>query len=297
MSSATETPFARLLRVVAKVEPLRGQSGVRLLCVFLLPVWRAISSCGRCATRWGRSMASSHLQELFTGTFLASFIVAPVYAGLASRIRLVDLPALGLWLHRPHHGRLLFRCSRAHANNRWIAAAFYVWLSTFNLLTISVFWSMMADIFSQHPGQAAVRLHRRGRHRRHHRRAGLYRAFRQSSGHQHPAADFGGRLCDHRAAGARAGKREAQAAALAIRRRSKPAWIKSLGGNPFDGFVLLFKSRYLLDDRAVPAADDLDFDRDLFPARRSDQQGIRQPGRRAPRPTPPSIWRPTPSRC
>ena len=34
------------------------------------------------------------------------------------------------------------------ANNRWIAAAFYVWLSTFNLLTISVFWSMMADIFS-----------------------------------------------------------------------------------------------------------------------------------------------------
>ena len=29
-----------------------------------------------------------HLQELFTGTFIVSFIVAPVYAGFASRIRL-----------------------------------------------------------------------------------------------------------------------------------------------------------------------------------------------------------------
>ena len=36
----------------------------------------------------------AHLQELFTGTFLVSFIVAPIFAGFASRIRLtvaVDL--------------------------------------------------------------------------------------------------------------------------------------------------------------------------------------------------------------
>ena len=30
----------------------------------------------------------AHLQELFTGTFILSFIVAPIYAGFASRIRL-----------------------------------------------------------------------------------------------------------------------------------------------------------------------------------------------------------------
>ena len=33
--------------------------------------------------------------------------------------------------------------------DRWIAAAFYVWVSTFNLLIISVFWTFMADIFSR----------------------------------------------------------------------------------------------------------------------------------------------------
>jgi AAA family ATP:ADP antiporter len=32
----------------------------------------------------------AHLQELFTGTFLLSLIVAPVFAGLASRIRLAS---------------------------------------------------------------------------------------------------------------------------------------------------------------------------------------------------------------
>src|SRR5271168_4278941 len=29
-----------------------------------------------------------HLQELFTGTFVVSFLVAPIYAGVASRIKL-----------------------------------------------------------------------------------------------------------------------------------------------------------------------------------------------------------------
>src|ERR1700733_12036939 len=30
----------------------------------------------------------THLQELFTGTFLVSFIVSPIFAGFASRIKL-----------------------------------------------------------------------------------------------------------------------------------------------------------------------------------------------------------------
>jgi AAA family ATP:ADP antiporter len=33
--------------------------------------------------------------------------------------------------------------------DRWIAAAFYVWASTFNILIISVFWTFMADLFSR----------------------------------------------------------------------------------------------------------------------------------------------------
>jgi len=35
------------------------------------------------------------------------------------------------------------------ANDRVVAAAFYIWVSTFNILIISVFWTFMADIFSR----------------------------------------------------------------------------------------------------------------------------------------------------
>src|SRR5580700_9584608 len=88
-----------------------------------------------------------HLQELFTGTFIVSFIVAPLYAGFASRIRLATfLP----WVYGVIALSMVgfYFAFAAHENSRWLAAAFYIWLSTFNLLTISVFWSMMADIFS-----------------------------------------------------------------------------------------------------------------------------------------------------
>jgi AAA family ATP:ADP antiporter len=90
-----------------------------------------------------------HLQELFTATLVASFVFAPLYSGLASRIRLSSfLPwvygfvALTLLLFYA-----LFTSGRYQ--ERWIAAGFYVWVSTFNMLIISVFWSFMADIFSR----------------------------------------------------------------------------------------------------------------------------------------------------
>jgi AAA family ATP:ADP antiporter len=89
----------------------------------------------------------AHLQELFTGTFLLSLIVAPLFAGLASRIRLASfLP----WVYGFIAITLIvfYFLFRGAVHDRWIAAAFYVWVSTFNLLTISVFWSLMADIFS-----------------------------------------------------------------------------------------------------------------------------------------------------
>ena len=91
----------------------------------------------------------AHLQELFTATLLASLIFAPLYSGLAARIRLSSfLPWVygfvavsillfyGLFIGGQHR-------------DRWIAAGFYVWVSTFNMLIISVFWSFMADIFSR----------------------------------------------------------------------------------------------------------------------------------------------------
>jgi AAA family ATP:ADP antiporter len=186
----------------------------------------------------------AHLQELFTGTFLLSLIVAPVFAGLASRIRLASfLP----WVYGFIAITLIafYVLFRSFANDRWIAASFYVWVSTFNLLTISVFWSLMADIFSS---AQAKRLF------------GFIAAGGTVGTISAPAftvlfVDALGTnmLLLIAAAGfaitallVRVMEAEKRRLAALGGETQKTSLDLRLGGNPFDGFVLLFKSRYLL---------------------------------------------------
>lgn len=91
----------------------------------------------------------SHLQELFTATLLASLIFAPLYSGLVSRIRLASfLPWVYGFVALTMLAFYVLFASGQHME-RSVAASFYVWVSTFNLLIISVFWSFMADIYSR----------------------------------------------------------------------------------------------------------------------------------------------------
>ena len=186
----------------------------------------------------------AHLQELFTGTFVLSLLVAPIFAGLASRIRLANfLP----WVYGFIAITLIvfYFLFRAVTNDRWIAAAFYVWVSTFNLLTISVFWSLMADIFSSDQAKRLFGFIAAGG------TVGTICApaftilFVRALGTNNllliSAAGFAAtgflvRLMEREKRRLVAVDEEAQKTSLDHR----------LGGNPFDGFMLLFKSRYLL---------------------------------------------------
>ncbi len=87
------------------------------------------------------------LQWLFTGTFIGTLIAAPIYAALASRLRLSRLlPAIfWFWLLNVLVFAVLFRLAPA---SRLLAAAYYVWFSVVNLYMLSVFWSLMVDLFS-----------------------------------------------------------------------------------------------------------------------------------------------------
>lgn len=95
----------------------------------------------------GTVYGMAHIQELFTGTFIASFVFAPLYSWLASRIRLSTfLP----WVYGFIAASLfLFYLGSSQFHERAVAATLYIWVSTFNLLIISVFWSFMADLFSR----------------------------------------------------------------------------------------------------------------------------------------------------
>jgi AAA family ATP:ADP antiporter len=88
-----------------------------------------------------------HLQTLFTATFVGSLAASPVYAWLASRLRLSQLlpGVFWFWFANVLLFQLLFQFA---AHSRWVAASYYVWFSVANLFMISVFWSLMVDLFT-----------------------------------------------------------------------------------------------------------------------------------------------------
>jgi AAA family ATP:ADP antiporter len=87
------------------------------------------------------------LQNLFTATFVGTLIASPIYAALASRLKLTRLlpGVFWFWLFNIVLFEVLFKLA---PQDRWIGAAYYVWFSVVNLFMISVFWSLMVDVFS-----------------------------------------------------------------------------------------------------------------------------------------------------
>lgn len=89
----------------------------------------------------------NNLQWLFTATFVATLLVLPLFGWLASRIgrqRIVP------WVYGFFVLNLLgFAVAlSADPEDLWTGRVFYVWLSVFNLLSISLAWSVLADVFT-----------------------------------------------------------------------------------------------------------------------------------------------------
>ncbi len=88
-----------------------------------------------------------NLQWLFTGTFLMMLAAVPIFGWIASRYpRKRFIP----WVYYFFIANLLlffflFSTDLTHA---YVARAFFIWVSVYNLFVVSVFWSFMADIYS-----------------------------------------------------------------------------------------------------------------------------------------------------
>jgi ATP:ADP antiporter, AAA family len=93
-----------------------------------------------------------NLPWLFTATFVAMLAVVPIFGWAAARLprrRLVPWTYLFFIVNVLAFYVLL----RSDPASPLIARCFFVWLSVFNLFVVSVFWSLMTDIFR--PAQAA----------------------------------------------------------------------------------------------------------------------------------------------
>ncbi len=87
------------------------------------------------------------LQYLFTGTFLAMLAFVPLFGWLSSRIpRRQFMPAAYIFF--AVNLLIFFVLFSAEVSLQNTARAFFIWLSVFNLFVVSVFWSFMADLYS-----------------------------------------------------------------------------------------------------------------------------------------------------
>jgi ATP:ADP antiporter, AAA family len=243
-STPRRSLLARLFKSVAAIEPYELRAVVLSMLYFFF-LFGSYSVVKPVRDAMGTIYGVDHYQQLFTATLIASLLFAPLYSGLAARIKLSNfLP----WVY----GFVAITIVAFYAlfvgvsgQDRWIAAAFFVWVSTFNMLIISVFWTFMADIFSR---TQAKRLF------------GFVAAGGTVGGIVGPAIATllakglgNNNLMLISAAGfvvtavlVRVLAHEKQRLLAAGVEVQPTSLDRRLPGNPFDGFVLLLRSRYLL---------------------------------------------------
>ncbi len=245
MTHDQPSPLARLLKTVALVEPDEVKA-VAVSFVYFALLMASYFIVRPVRDAMGTVYGVANLQELYTGTFLVSFLLAPIYAYLASRITLSTfLP----WVYGFIAVTMvvffgLFETVEQQ-QDRWIAALFFVWVSTFNVLIISVFWSLMADTFSRTQAKRLFGFIAAGGTVGTIAGPALAALLVNSVGTNPLMLISAGGFCltawlvrvlEKEKRRLRAAGGDAQTTTLD----------RKLGGNPFEGFTLLFRSPYLL---------------------------------------------------
>lgn len=145
-SAELRTPGSGLARwLQAEPAELKG-----LLAAFAcaLCMFAAYSVLRPIRDTMGISSGWSSLPWLFWAVFICMLLIQPVYGWLVSRMErarvlpviygLFALMIVGFWAW--------FGLSADHT---WIARVYFVWVSVFNLFVVSVFWSLMAEVFTR----------------------------------------------------------------------------------------------------------------------------------------------------
>jgi AAA family ATP:ADP antiporter len=143
--------FPWFSNLVAKVEPFERRALVlAFVCNFVMMgsyyIFRPVRDA--MATVFG----AANLQWLFTGTLIFTVVVSPLFAWITDTFRLSRvLPGVFSFIVVCLIG--FFFWFETTPQSRWLAASYYWWASVINLFMVSVFWSLIVDVFTS--GQAA----------------------------------------------------------------------------------------------------------------------------------------------
>ncbi|GMU69869.1 MAG: hypothetical protein AMXMBFR37_22010 [Steroidobacteraceae bacterium] len=143
--NAAGTALARLLNRTARVEPREAPAVITAFLLFFCvlggyfavrPVRETIATI----------LGSDHVARLWIITSIGAVVIVPLYGWLVGRVRRsllmpsiygfvgVSLLAFGLMF-------------RARPDDMLLSAVFYVWISVLNLMLVSVFWSFLLELF------------------------------------------------------------------------------------------------------------------------------------------------------
>jgi ATP:ADP antiporter, AAA family len=239
--------LGRLLGRIAQVEPREVGAVVAafMLIFFVLGGYFAIRPVRE---TFGTILGRSRTQDLWVATFLGALAIVPLYGALVARVRRgILLPLIYGVVAASLVGFAFAIHSDEH--NATTAATFYVWISVLNLMLVSVFWSFALELFDS--GQAK-------------RLFGFIAAGGTAGGLFGPfvtdltvksignvgvllisAAMFVGAIVAQRVL-LRIWSTGGSTGAAASGTAANPRADRALGGNPFAGFTILFRSPYLL---------------------------------------------------
>ena len=144
------TPMQRFLQRIANVEPHECAAVIAAFCLFFC-VLGGYFAVRPVRETIGTLLGRERVSFLWTFTGIGALVIVPIYGWLVAKVRrTVLLP----WIYGTVAVSLLLVASvlRADEGNLQVGAFFYVWISVLNLLLVSVFWSFLLELFES--GQA-----------------------------------------------------------------------------------------------------------------------------------------------
>ncbi|MBH5328950.1 MFS transporter [Eikenella sp. S3360] len=138
------------LRQMLNVRPGEGRP-LLLAALYVVSLFLAYYVLRPIRDELGAAGGVEKLPWLFAGTLAAMLLLSPLYAALVRRLpreRFIAAAYRFFMLNLLAFAALMYWGSVAV----WTGRAFFIWVSVFNLFVVSVFWSLMADVFDTEQG-------------------------------------------------------------------------------------------------------------------------------------------------
>ena len=147
MTTENNGLIARLVRAATKVEPNEIRA-TALSFAFLFMLMLAYNILKPVRDAMASDWSDPEVATLWTINFFISAVAVSIYGLAVSRLRFKYLVP-GVYGFFAFSFLAFYFGSAAVADAVYIEKSFYVWISVFSLFHISVFWSLMSDVFSK----------------------------------------------------------------------------------------------------------------------------------------------------